>query len=143
MSHGDFMGEVQVLTREEPIPKRVEEVATLTADAAISVRKELGPCLLWSIYEPCFLYELEKRKLAVKTDVVMPITYNETRVEEGYHIGILVEDCLVVEIHAIDRPIPVKEAYVLTRLRHSGYRIGLLIDFQTRKTSQFVKRVAL
>lgn len=129
--------------REEPIPKRVEEVAALAADAANSVRKELGPCLLGSIYEPCFLYELKKRKLTVKTNVVMPVTYGETRIEEGYYIGILVEDCLVVEVHAIDRPIPAREAYVLTRLKHSGYRIGLLIDFQTKRASQFIKRVAL
>ncbi|HEY3422854.1 MAG TPA: GxxExxY protein [Methanocellaceae archaeon] len=137
------MGEVQVLTREEPIPKRVEEVAALAVDAANSVRKEMGPCLLGSIYELCFLHELKKRELTVKTNVPMPVTYEGTRIEEGYHIGFLVEDCLVVEIHAVDRPAPDNEAYVLTRLRHSGYRIGLLIDFQTRRAGQFIKRVSL
>ncbi len=129
--------------REDPIPKRVEEVAALAADAANSVRKELGPCLLGSIYELCFLHELKKRELTVKTNVLMPVTYEGTRIEEGYRIGFLVEDCLVVEIHAIDMPTPAHEAYVLTRLRHSGYRIGLLIDFQARRASQFIKRVSL
>lgn len=137
------MEEVQVLTREEPIPKSVEEVAALAADAANSVRKELGPCLLGRIYEICFLHELKKRDLTVKTNVLMPVTYEGTRIEEGYYIGFLVEDCLVVEIHAIDRPIPAREAYVLTRLRHSGHRIGMLIDFQTRQASQFIKCLSL
>lgn len=127
----------------EPIPKRVEEVAALAADAAKSVRKELGPCLLGSIYELGFLHELKKRELTVKTNVLMPVTYEGTRIEEGYYIGFLVEDCLVVEIHAIDNPIPANEAYVLTRLRHSGNRIGLLIDFQTKRASEFIKRVSL
>jgi GxxExxY protein len=137
------MEDAQVLMREEPIPKRVEEVAALTADAANSVRRELGPCLLGSIYEPCFLHELKERELTVKTNVLMPVTYEGTRIEEGYYIGFLVEDCLVVEIRAVDRPIPAHEAYVLTRLRHSGHRIGLLIDFRTRRASQFIKRVSL
>ncbi len=129
--------------REDPIPKRVEEVAALAADAANSVRKELGPCLLGSIYELGFLHELKKRELKVKTNVLMPVTYEGTRIEEGYYIGFLVEDYLVVEIHAIDRPTTAHEAHALTRLRHSGYRIGLLIDFQTRLASQFIKRVSL
>ena len=73
----------------------------------------------------------------------MPVTYEGTRIEEGYYIGFLVEDCLVVEIRAIDRPIPAYEAYVLTRLRQSGHRIGLLIDFRTRRASEFIKRVSL
>lgn len=137
------MEEVRVLMREDPIPKRVEEIAALTADAANSVRKELGPCLLGSLYEQCFLHELKKRELTVRTNVPMPVTYEGTRIEEGYYIGFLVEDCLVVEMHAIDMPIPAHEAYVLTRLRHSGYRIGLLIDFQTKRAGQFIKRVSL
>ena len=99
-------------------------------DCAFRVHTALGPGLLESTYEACLLYELRKDSLRVETQVPVPVVYDSVKlVDVGYRIDILVEGQLVVELKAIDTLAPVHRAQLLSYLRHSNRRLGLLINF--------------
>ena len=137
------MQESQLKNLREPIPAKVEEVATITVDAAFKVHKELGPGLLESAYEICLAHELRKRGLSVKTQISMPIIYDNLKLEDVYRIDILVEDCLVVELKSIDAILPVHRSQLLTYLKFSGHRLGLLLNFNAGTIKEGTKRVVL
>ena len=99
-------------------------------DAAFRVHSELGPGLLESTYSACLLYELRKRSFVVKTEVAVPVIYDQVKlVDVGYRMDMLVANELVVEIKAIDGIGPMHRAQLLTYLRHSKKRLGLLLNF--------------
>jgi len=97
--------------------------------AAIEVHKRLGPGLLESAYEECFAHELRLRNLRVDRQVGVPVVYKETKLECGYRIDLLVEGRIVVELKSVESLAPIHEAIILTYLRLSGHKIGLLINF--------------
>jgi GxxExxY protein len=97
--------------------------------AAIEVHKRVGPGLLESAYEECFAHELGLRNLRVERQVGVPVVYRETKLECGYRIDLLVEDRIVVELKSVESLAPIHEAIILTYLRLSGHKIGLLINF--------------
>jgi GxxExxY protein len=99
-------------------------------DAAFAVHSELGPGLLESTYQACLLYELRKRGMDVKTEVAVPVIYDHANlVDVGYRLDMLVEGELVLEIKAVEGIAPMHRAQLLTYLRHSRRRLGLLINF--------------
>jgi GxxExxY protein len=97
--------------------------------SAIEVHKKLGPGLLESIYHECLIKELQARNIHFCTQVEMPIVYKDFKVEKKYVIDLLVEDEVVVELKAVDGILPVHEAQLLTYLKITGKRLGLLINF--------------
>ena len=101
----------------------------------------LGPGLLESAYEACLACELRERGLVVRTQVAVPIVYKGLRLEQGYRIDILVEDAVVVEIKTILGFHPVHEAQLLTHLRLSGHRLGLLLNFYVPLMRDGIKRI--
>jgi len=137
------MQENQFENTRAPIPKRVEEVATITVDAAFSVHKEIGPGLLESAYEACLEEELKSRGLNVKTQIKLPISYKRLELKDAYRIDLLVDDCLVVEIKSVETIQFVHKQQVLTYLRFSGHRLGLLINFNAGLIKDGIKRVIL
>ena len=125
-----------------PIPENVEKVATITIDAAYKVYNALGPGLLESAYEYCLIHELQKRGLKVDSQVNLPIYYDNTFINMGYRIDILVDNCLVIEVKAIEEIIPLHISQTLTYLKFSGNRLGLIINFNTRIFKDGLRRVA-
>src|SRR5258708_12389250 len=97
--------------------------------AAIEVHRVLGPGLLESAYEECLSRELELRNLKVERQKPIPIVYKDVKLECGYRIDLLVESRIIVELKSIEAIAPVHQAVVLTYLRLSGQRLGLLLNF--------------
>jgi GxxExxY protein len=122
------------------IPEEVDLIARDVVDAAFRVHQKLGPGLLESTYEVCLRHELTKRGRGVRSQVTVPIVYDDVRLDAGFRIDLLVEDCLVVELKAVDRLAPVAEAQMLTYLRLSGIHLGLLINFNVARIKDGIRR---
>jgi GxxExxY protein len=108
--------------------------------AAIEVHRALGPGLLEAAYEVSLEHELVQRGLRVRRQVGMPVQYKGVSLDAGYRLDLLVEDTVVVEVKAVDGLTRVHEAQLLTYLRLSGVRIGLLINFNERVLKDGVLR---
>jgi GxxExxY protein len=108
--------------------------------AAIEIHKRLGPGLLESAYQECLAHELHLRNLRVERQVAVPVAYRETRLECGYRIDLLVEGRIVVELKSVGSLAPIHEAIILTYLRLSGHKIGLLINFNVAILKEGVRR---
>src|SRR3954470_24388497 len=102
----------------------INDVSGQIVDAAIKVHSVLGPGLLESAYQVCLAHELRKRGLAVRREVLMPVTYDGIELDVAYRIDLLVEECVVVEIKAVAKIIPVHEAQLLSQLKLGDYRVG-------------------
>ena len=98
-------------------------------DASLKVHRALGPGLLESAYQACLLYELRKRGLDVAAQVEMPIRYDNVVIDTAFRIDLFVEKAVVVELKALPRIHPIHEAQLLSYLRLSGSKLGLLINF--------------
>jgi GxxExxY protein len=114
-----------------PIPQRTEEVAKKILDAAFKVHTKLRSELLESVNEACLAHELKNAGLYFLAQTTLPIIYEDFKVESGLRIDILVENCVIVEIKAVETIIPVHKAQLLTYLKSSGIRLGLLIQCYT------------
>jgi GxxExxY protein len=110
--------------------------------SAIAVHQELGPGLLESAYEACLVYELLQRGLSIQPQKALPVNYRRVKVDCGYRIDLLVEDKVIVELKAVERLEPIHEAQLLFYLKLSGYRVGLLINFNVKVLKQGIKRLA-
>jgi GxxExxY protein len=108
--------------------------------AAIAVHKELGPGLLEAVYEECLCQELGIRGLSFERQKPIPVVYRETKLDCGYRADIIVSGRIIVEIKAINAVAPVHEAIMLTYLRLSGCKIGLLINFHSAVLKDGIKR---
>lgn len=117
------------------------ELSNKIIGCAIEVHKHLGPGLLESAYQECLYYELMQAGLRVQKEKPMPIVYKEVKLDHGYRIDLLVEEKVVIEIKTVDAFIDVHTAEVLTYLRLGGYKLGLLINFQTTLLKKGIKRV--
>jgi len=112
-------------------------------NCAIEVHKALGPGLLESAYEECLAYELRNAGLKVERQKPIPVVYKEIKLDCGYRIDILVEDTVVIELKSADELNSVHEAQVLTYLKFSGKKIGLLINFNVTLLKNGLKRYML
>lgn len=101
----------------------------LVIGAAIEVHRNLGPGLLESAYEVCLARELAGRGVEFQRQVELPVVYKGERLDAGFRIDLLVADAIVVELKAIEKVLPVHEAQLITYLRLSNKRVGLLINF--------------
>ena len=108
--------------------------------AAIEVHRLLGPALLESAYEECLCHELTLRKLGVQRQVPVPVVYKEVKLECGYRLDLVVKRKVILELKSIEAFSPVHEAIMLTYLRLSGYRIGLLINFNVTILKDGIRR---
>jgi GxxExxY protein len=100
--------------------------------AAIMVHRQLGPGLLESSYQACLAFELFDRGIAFERETPLPLCYRGRRLDCGYRIDFLVEGSVIVEVKAIERLEPVHTALVLTYLRLTGCKVGLLINFNVK-----------
>ncbi len=127
----------------ENTSEEIERVAQHVVDAAFKLHTFFGPGLLESAYEACLAYELAKRGLHIETQVPVPLVYEEVRLDAGFRSDILVNRCVLIEVKAVEKMLPVFEAQVLTYLKLTGTRLGFLINFNTRLIKDGLKRVVL
>jgi GxxExxY protein len=121
------------------IPTRTEAAARVAVDGALQVHKTLGPGLLESAYEHCLAYEIARRGLSVQRQVALPLVYEGEKLDAGYRLDLVI-DGVIIEVKAIDALAPIHDAQVLTYLRLSGLRIGLLMNFNVALLKQGLKR---
>jgi GxxExxY protein len=123
-----------------------DEVTDKIIGAAIEVHRHLGPGLLESAYEECLCYELSQQRLRFRRQVHLPIAYKGIKLDCGYKMDIVVEDMVVVEIKTVEQVLPVHAAQLLTYLKLSGKRVGLMLNFNEpvlkRGLKRFVNRFA-
>ena len=122
---------------------KYSELTSKIIACAIEVHKTLGPGLLESAYETCLAYELEKAGLKVERQKALPVIYKEIKLDCGYRMDMIVEDTVVVELKTVDEFHPVHEAQILTHLKFSGKKVGLLINFNVLLLKDGLKRYVL
>lgn len=106
-----------------------EEIGHALISAAMKVHSTVGPGLLESAYETCLIYELEKLRIGVRSQVSIPIRYEDLVIDNGYRIDMLVGDRVVVELKAVQAILPVHRGQLLSYLRLGGFRLGFLLNF--------------
>ena len=119
------------------------KVTEAVIGAAIEVHRHLGPGLLESAYQVCLARELALRGIAFEQEMQLPLEYKGVKLDCGYRLDFLVEQAVVVELKTVDALQPVHEAQLLTYLRLTGCKIGLLINFNVPILKQGLKRMAL
>ena len=129
--------------QRDPIPPEVNQLSKVVVDAAFTVHNKLGPGLLESVYEVCLAHELEKRGLRLQRQFPVPIVYDGLQLDAELRLDLLVEDCLVIELKAVEELLPVHEAQLLTYLKLTGHRLGLLVNFNVPLIRDGIKRIVL
>jgi GxxExxY protein len=119
----------------------LNEISGKIIELAINVHKELGPGMLEGAYEACLHFELIRAGLKVETQLKLPIIYQGIKIDAGYRVDMLVEDSVIVELKAIERVLPVHEAQLLSYLRMSSLKLGLLINFNHKLLRDGIRRV--
>ncbi len=106
-----------------------ESVTEAIIGAAIEVHRELGPGLLESAYEECLCHELQLRNVSIRRQVELPLTYRGLKLDCGYRLDVAVKDAVIVELKVVEQVLPIHQAQLLTYLRLSGMKVGLIINF--------------
>jgi len=122
------------------ITERTEEIAEISVNSAYKVHKELGPGLLERVYEVCLAHEISKAGLEVKRQIDLPIIYDGIEFNEGLRLDLLVEDCVIVEIKAVEIVNPVWQAQIISHLRMLDKDLGFLINFNVPLIKNGIKR---
>jgi GxxExxY protein len=120
-----------------------EDLTGQIIGAAIEVHRELGPGLLESAYEACLCYEFDLRRIPYRRQVALPLVYKTRRVECGYRADIIVTDKVVIEVKVVDEITNLHKAQLLTYLRITGLKIGLILNFNTVLLKDGIVRLAL
>jgi len=121
---------------------KLNEITYEIIGAAIELHKNSGPGLLESAYEYALAYDLREKGLIVKQQVPLPFIYKEVRLEVGYRIDLLIENKVIVEVKAAENILPVHFAQLLTYLKLSDLRLGLLINFNCTLIKDNIYRIA-
>ena len=116
------------------------EISEKIIGCAIEVHKSLGPGLLENAYLECLFYELQKAGLQVEKQKPLPLIYKEVRLDAGYRIDLLIENKVIIELKAVEALNDVHMAQVLTYLKLSGCKLGLLMNFNVLRIVDGLKR---
>ena len=119
----------------------LNEISGQIIDAAIRVHSALGPGLLESAYEACLMFELSRRGLRVQQQLPLPVKYEGLLLEVGYRIDLLVEDKVIVEIKTVSKLARIHQAQLLSYLKMSNRRLGLLLNFHELHLKDGIKRM--
>jgi GxxExxY protein len=110
---------------------------------AIEVHRQLGPGLLESAYEECLCFELKQEGLVFRRQVALPVIYKSVRLDCGYRLDIVIEDRVILELKTVERLLPIHEAQMLTYMKLSGIRTGLLLNFNCAVLKDGMRRLLL
>ena len=118
-----------------------DEISKIVFEAALKVHRSLGPGLLDSAYEECLFYELKKTNLFIEKQKGLPLIYDDVKWDVGYRIDLIIENKFIIEIKAVEALTDVHLAQLLTYLKLSNCKLGLLINFNVKLLKYGVKRV--
>ena len=125
------------------IPPRTEKVTKKILDAAFKVHTSLGPGILESVYETYLTHEFKLNGLKVERQVSIPVIYEDITVDSGLRLDLLIEKCVIVEIKAVVKIIPLYKAQLLTYMKLTKMRIGLLLNFNTIYLRDGINRLVI
>ncbi len=120
----------------------LNEISGQIVDAAMKVHSALGPGLLENAYEACLEHELNKRGLRVERQVGLPVVYDGVQIDLGYRLDLVVEGAVIVELKSVEKVAPIHEAQLLSYLKPSSKKLGLLINFNVLHLKDGIKRMA-
>ena len=118
-----------------------DELSNEIIGAAIEVHRNLGPGLLESAYEECLCYELAHRGIKYERQKLLPVAYKGTKLDCGYRLDVVVNDLVVLELKAVDQIQPIHSAQLLTYLKLSNLKLGILINFNVTVLKSGIKRI--
>ena len=117
------------------------EIAKIVFDTVVKIHKILGPGLLESAYEKCLAYELRKQGLFIEQQIILPLIYEDICIDTGYRLDILVENKVILELKAVEQVPDIYKAQLLTYLKLSRCKLGLLINFNVPYMGKGVQRI--
>jgi GxxExxY protein len=125
------------------VSEQEDRIAGAIVDSALTVHRRLGPGLLESVYELCLFHELTKRSIQVERQVGFPIHYDDLKIESGLRLDLLGAGLVIVEIKAVEKLAPVHQAQLLTYLKLTDKKLGLLINFNVPLIKDGIKRMVM
>jgi GxxExxY protein len=117
------------------------EISKIIVEEAIYIHKSIGPGMLESAYAQCLAYRLNNRDLAVRTEVAVPLIFEEVKLECGYRADLVIENKVVIEVKSIEAIAPIHLAQTLTYLRFLNLKLGMLLNFNSLLMKEGIKRV--
>ena len=127
----------------EDLRTAIENTATEVVDSIIKVHRSLGPGLLESAYQACLAHELASRGHTVQTEVILPINYEGMNIDRGYRLDMLINDQILIENKSVSALTNTHHAQVITYLKLSGLKLGLLVNWNVALVKNGIRRVAL
>ena len=119
----------------------LNQISGKIIEYGIKVHRALGPGMLESAYEACLFYELQKNGLKVEKQVLLPIIYDGVKIDAGYRIDLFVENEVIIELKAVEKLHPIHKAQLLSYLKLSDKKLGLLMNFNVQRLMDGVERV--
>ncbi|MFO7674899.1 MAG: GxxExxY protein [bacterium] len=141
IKHEDTKTRGQRAGRFAPIPDETERTAREVVDAAVQIHRALGPGLLESVYETCLVHELRKRGLRVEHQVAVPVVYDGVEIASGLRPDVIVDGRVIAEVKAVEKMLSLYEAQLLTYLKLTGIRLGLLVNFNVPLAEDGIRRI--
>ncbi len=121
--------------------REIEQLSFDIIGAAIEVHKNLGPGLLERVYQECLVYELKAAGFKVDMEKCLPVVYKELKFSSAYRVDLLVNDAVILELKAVEELSPIYKSQLLSYLRLSGLKLGLLINFNVPILKNGIKRI--
>lgn len=119
----------------------INEITSIIIEESIKIHSDLGPGLFESVYEEVLYYRLSKREITVQKQVAIPVYYEEVKMEVGFRADLIVDNRVVVEVKSIEAVAPVHHKQLLTYLKLTGLKVGLLINFNEALLKNGIKRI--
>jgi GxxExxY protein len=120
---------------------KLNDISGAVIGSAIRVHRALGPGLLESAYEGCLVYELAQQGIQCKTQQKLPVNYRGVSIEVGYRVDVIVENAVILEVKTVKKIIPIHEAQLLSYLKMSKLKLGLILNFNTMILKSGIKRI--
>ena len=130
-------------TEKKEDKQELNELSGQVIGLAIEVHKALGPGLLESAYEACVCHELSQNRIGFERQVPVPVTYKGLDLDCAYRLDVIVDQRLILEIKATERLLPIHTAQLLTYLKLTGIKVGLLMNFNAEALRDGIKRISL
>jgi GxxExxY protein len=124
-------------------PREYDLLTRKVIGFAIEVHRQLGPGLLESAYEECLCFELRQDGVPFGRQVALPVVYKSVRLDCGYRLDIVVQNQVILELKTVERLLPIHEAQMLTYMKLSGIRTGLLLNFNCAVLKDGIRRIML
>ena len=121
----------------------IEQTANIAIDSVLKVHRALGPGLLESAYQACLAHELTNRGQKVQTEIILPIQYENVTIDKGFRMDMVVNEHLLIENKSVSKLTDTHQAQVITYLKLSDLRLGLLVNWNTRLVRDGIKRIVM